>query len=314
MVLMLAVTLLTGCAPGRDDTSAATQRTARDVVRAVPVASPAPSPSPSSAPPDDVIDIGYLPDNESVAISTLWAELLGARDHTVHLKEVDPQAAYAGVADGSLDLFLSARMPAADAEHWETYGDRIEDLGPWYDAARLTWAVPDYVAVDSIAELRGLGDQFSHRVIGVESDARVMQVSKDEVLAAYELQDEYDVLVGSTTDMLAELVAAIDEREPIVVTLWEPHWAYAELPIKTLDDPEGAFGKPDAIHALASRGFGTMFPQVRDVVDHAAMDTEKMAELEIDVLNAGQGQESEGVADWLTYPDCKAMTDQWFAG
>ena len=42
-------------------------------------------------------------------------------------------------------------------DYMEEYGDSIEDLGTYYDNAKLTMAVPEYVDIDSIADLADNG-------------------------------------------------------------------------------------------------------------------------------------------------------------
>ena len=46
--------------------------------------------------------------------------------------------------------------------------------------------------------------------------------------------------------MITELENAIDAEEDIVVTLWTPFWAMPAYDMKALEDPEGAFGEPEA--------------------------------------------------------------------
>ena len=37
--------------------------------------------------------------------------------------------------------------------------------------------------------------------------------------------------------MLAALDTAIKAKKPVVVTLWQPHWAFQKYQIRLLDDP-----------------------------------------------------------------------------
>ena len=54
--------------------------------------------------------------------------------------------------------------------------------------------------------------------------------------------------------MLAELKRAYAKKEPIVVTLWSPHWAYSDYELKKLKDPKGAWGKGDGVHTRGPQG------------------------------------------------------------
>src|SRR5690554_3433376 len=60
-------------------------------------------------------------------------------------------------------------------------------------------------------------------------------------------EGEFELVESSTPAMLAALDSAVANDEPIVVTLWTPHWAYDAYPIKNLEDPDGAWGEPEEI-------------------------------------------------------------------
>src|SRR5699024_6958677 len=57
---------------------------------------------------------------------------------------------------------------------------------------------------------------------------------------------------SGTPAMLQELESATESGDNIVVTLWRPHWAYDAYPVRDLEDPEGAMGETEAIHATAN--------------------------------------------------------------
>src|SRR5690554_1100356 len=46
----------------------------------------------------------------------------------------------------------------------------------------------------------------------------------------------WELQTSSTPTMLTELETALENCEPIVVSLWHPHWAYAAYSIKDLED------------------------------------------------------------------------------
>ncbi|MEK8228064.1 hypothetical protein NKG05_21205 [Oerskovia sp. M15] len=57
------------------------------------------------------------------------------------------------------------------ADYKEQYGDDLEDLGYWYDDAKLTIAVNEDAPIDSIDELAANADLFGNRIVGIESGA-----------------------------------------------------------------------------------------------------------------------------------------------
>jgi glycine betaine/proline transport system substrate-binding protein len=106
---------------------------------------------------------------------------------------------------------------------------------------------------------------------------------------------------SSTPAMLAELSAAVDAGENIAVTLWRPHWAYDEFPIRDLEDPEGTLGEAEGIHSIGRTGFEEDYPQLAQWLQAFEMDSELLFSLENAMFNsdAEQGDYPEVVADWI---------------
>lgn len=257
------------------------------------------------------VRIGIIPWDEDVAVTHLWKHILEERGYTVELTQLDVAPVYAGLAEGDLDLFLDAWLPATHSDYLEQYGDRMEDLGIWYDQATLNIAVPEYVDATSLEDLKGQASQFDGRIVGIEPGAGLMRITRNEVIPQYELTD-YTLTEGSTPAMLAELERAIDREEPVVVTLWHPHWAYAAFPIKDLEDPKNALGDAEEIHAYGKQGFSDDFPEVAEWIGNFEMNDEALAALEELVINEfGDGQEDQAVQQWLEDPDHRQLVDDW---
>ena len=106
----------------------------------------------------------------------------------------------------------------------------------------------------SLADLKGRSGEFGGRIVGIEAGGGLMRATRDSVMKDYGL-GEYTLVEGSTPAMLAALDAAIKAQRNIVVTLWEPHWAFSRYPIRALTDPQGAFGKPDNLQAIATKAW-----------------------------------------------------------
>lgn len=257
------------------------------------------------------IKIGWIPWDEDIAATYLWKRVLEDEGYTVELTQLDVAPVFEGVASGDLDLFLDAWLPSTHEDYWAEYGDRLEDLAVWYDNGLLTWAVPEYMDVDSIEDLAGLEGELDGRIVGIEPGAGLTRVSREAVMPGYGL-DAFELVEGSTPAMLAELERAIKDEAPIVVTLWRPHWAYSVFPIKDLADPEGALGEAEEIHAVARVGFSDDFPEVAEWMAAFRMNDDQLAGLEDLVLNEyGAGQEEAAVDEWLSDADNRALVDGW---
>ncbi len=129
--------------------------------------------------------------------------------------------------------------------------------------------------------------------------------------AAAGASGEYELVEGSTPAMLTELRTAIENEEPIVVTLWRPHWAYAEFDIKDLEDPEGAMGEGEEIYGVANKDWAAENTELADVFREFTLDDDQLGSLENFVFNEHDGDEAAGVAAWLADGDNQDMVDGW---
>ncbi|WP_460109523.1 ABC transporter permease/substrate binding protein [Streptomyces sp. YKOK-J1] len=246
------------------------------------------------------ISIGYIPWDEGTATTYLWKELLEERGYRTEVKQLDPGPLYSGVARGDLDFQTDAWLPTTHKAYWDKYGSRLEDLGSWYGPTSLELTVPSYVkGVDSLADLKGQGKKFGGKIIGIEASAGMMGTLNEKVLKAYGLEGEYKVVSSSTSSMLAELDRSIKKKEPVVVTLWSPHWAYGKYDLKKLKDPKGAWGKGEQIHTVARKGFSADSPTVARWLKDFKLEEKQLTGLENEIRAAGEGHEQAGVRAWL---------------
>ncbi|MFD9729112.1 ABC transporter permease/substrate binding protein [Streptomyces sp. NPDC059072] len=246
------------------------------------------------------LNIGYIPWDEGTASTFLWKELLERRGFTVEAKQLELGALFTGLAGGQLDFQTDAWLPVTQAQYWEKYGNRLEDLGSWYGPTSLELTVPSYVeGVHSLADLKGKSAQFKGRIIGIEPSAGAMGALKDKVLKQYGLDSEYQVVDGSTPGMLAELKRAYEKKEPVAVVLWSPHWAYSTYELTKLQDPKGAWGKGDGIHSLARKGFAADEPRVAAWLRSFKLGEKQLTDLEAKIQETGKGKEQQAVRAWL---------------
>ncbi|MGI5374130.1 ABC transporter permease/substrate binding protein [Streptomyces sp. CA-251387] len=256
------------------------------------------------------IKIGYIPWDEGIASTYLWKELLERRGFKVATTQYAAGPLYTGVATGQLDFQTDAWLPTTHAEYWKKYGRQLDDLGSWYGPTSLELTVPSYMKdVNSLEDLKSKASEFKGRIIGIEPSAGMMGLLKDKVLKEYGLQGTYDVVDGSTPAMLAELKRAYAKKEPVVVTLWSPHWAYSDYDLKKLKDPKGAWGKGDGVHTLARKGFADDNPQVGEWLKDFSMTEKQLTDLESKITKAGKGKEQDAVRTWLKQNP--GLLDKW---
>jgi glycine betaine/proline transport system substrate-binding protein len=252
---------------------------------------------------DKSITLGIIPSwTDGLSTAYLWKDLLEDDGYDVEIKELaDAAPLYAGLANGDIDVYPSAWPEVTHKSYMDKYGDDIEDTGTYYDGAKLTFAVPTYSEIDSIADLPAHADELDGKIIGIEPGAGLTETTKTSVMPTYGLDEDFTLVESSTTAMLAQLKKATQAEEPIVVTLWRPFWANNEFPVKDLEDPEGALGEAEGLHELARTGFAEDYPEVAEMMGALKLDDEQYGSLEDLVVNKyGQGKEAEAVEEWLT--------------
>ncbi|MFJ9747665.1 ABC transporter permease/substrate binding protein [Streptomyces chartreusis] len=256
------------------------------------------------------LKIGYIPWDEGIASTYLWKELLERRGFKVTTSQYAAGPLYTGLATGQVDFETDSWLPTTHAEYWKKYGKQLEDLGSWYGPTSLELSVPSYVkGVDSLEDLKNNASKFKGKIIGIEPSAGMMGMLKDTVLKKYGLEGTYEVVDGSTPAMLAELKRAYAKKEPVLVTLWSPHWAYSDYDLTKLKDPKGAWGKGDGVHTLARKGFAGDNPEVGKWLKDFSMTEKQLTSLESQITKAGKGKEQDAVRTWLKRNP--GLLDKW---
>ena len=81
---------------------------------------------------------------------------------------------------------------------------------------------------------------------------------------AYDLK--LQLVEGSTAAMTAALKSAVDRKEWIAVTIWEPSWMMQKYPVKFLKDPKGIYPPPQSYYWIGKKGFSADNPHAREVI------------------------------------------------
>jgi len=246
--------------------------------------------------------------DEGVAVSELWKYILEDEGYEVELEYADPAPAFSGVVSGDYDLVMDGWLPVTHEDYVEEYGDDMVDLGVWNDEAVLTIAVNEDAPIESLDELADNADEVGNALVGIEPGAGLTRVTQDEVIPTYGLED-MDYTTSSTPAMLQEVDTALANGDNIAVTLWRPHWAYDEYPMRDLEDPEGALGEAESIHTFANPDFVDENDQVAEWIGNFEMDSETLHSLENLMFNENADADDyqpiveEWVADNQEYVD-----------
>ena len=217
--------------------------------------------------------------DEGIATSELWKAVLEDEGYDVTLEYADVAPLFAGLSTGDYDFTTDVWLPGTHAEYVEEFGDDMVDLGAWNTNAALTVAVNEDAPIDSLTELAENADLFGNQIVGIEPGAGLTAAMENAVIPGYGLEG-MEFTTSSTAAMLTELEAATSAGENVVVTLWEPHWAYGAFPIKNLEDPEGTLGEAEGLHIFSRTGFDSDFPQVADWLGNFEMSLDQLYDLE----------------------------------
>ncbi|CAH0154743.1 glycine betaine ABC transporter substrate-binding protein [Microbacterium sp. Bi128] len=248
------------------------------------------------------ITLGFLPSwTDGLSTAYLLEDQLEKLGYTVQMQTLtEAGPLYTGLAQGDVDIYPSAWPELTHKSYMDEYGDNIEDLGAYYDNAKLTIAVPSYVDIDSIDQLKDNAARFDGRIYGIEPGAGLTKQTQESMLPGYGLDGDFELVTSSTAAMLTELDNAIAAQKDIVVTLWRPFWANDAYDVKDLEDPQGLMGEPEKLHFLGTAGFAETYPDAAELIAGIQLDDAQYGALEDLVVNEyGEGREAEAVDAWL---------------
>ncbi|MDP9806273.1 glycine betaine/proline transport system substrate-binding protein [Trueperella bonasi] len=237
--------------------------------------------------------------DEGVVVSHMMAIALEEQGYDVELTDADIGVVFTSIASGDMDLLFDAWLPLTHADYVEQYGDDLEDLGVWYDDAKLTIAVNNDAPITSLEELADNADVFGNEIVGIDAGAGLTQTTENAVIPQYGLEG-MNFKISSTAAMLAELDSAMAAGKDIVVTLWTPHWAYGAYDIRDLEDPKGALGGAENVHTFARAGFTEDHPELAEMISNFELTAEELSDVENYALNENAGQPvDQAVGAWL---------------
>ncbi|MBW4085576.1 glycine betaine ABC transporter substrate-binding protein [Paenibacillus sp. S150] len=267
--------------------------------------------SSNSSKGNETVKLAYVAWDSEIASTYVVKEVLESKlGVTVEMLQVDAGPMWAGIADGSADGMVAAWLPSTHASYLEKYGSDIEDLGANLDGTKTGLTVPAYMDINSIEDLKNadVANSLNNQIIGIEPGAGIMTAS-EQAVEAYGLSD-YTLLESSSAAMAQELQKAYADNKPIVVTGWTPHWMFANMDLKYLEDPQEIYGGAKQIHTMVRQGLKEDMPDVYRFLDQFQWTPEDMAQVMIDI-QGGQSPEDAAKA-WVQ--EHEEQVGSWIAG
>lgn len=222
------------------------------------------------------------------------------------------RTAKAGVAILAAFLVVSAGaylfVDVNDSEYIEYGGDVLQD------GAKLGLAVTYYtyhiLEIQTISDLNSNPGYFDGVIVGVDDGAGIMKMTEQAI-------DEYGLNLqlqsSSEEGMLTSLKGAYDKNEPIVVTLWDPHWAASKYDMVYLEDNLGVYGEAESIQSWTRNGLLENDPDLALLLSRYTYDIEEFNGLLAFVEDGVEGMDvSETVAIWLA--ENEELKEKWLEG
>ena len=212
---------------------------------------------------EKTITVGTMSWEDLTPITGITKKVLEDSGYTVKVVSFSEWGiAYAALSKGDIQL-LASQTDYVAQDYWDKNKRRLEKISPVSHGLYQAIAVPKYVTIDSIDQLNDNADKFGGKIIGIEPGSGLM---RDAGNAVKDYGLKLQLVEGSTAAMTAALKSAIDRKEWVAVTVWEPSWMMQRYDVKFLKDPKGVFPPPQSYYWIGQKGFSAQYPHAREVI------------------------------------------------
>jgi len=230
------------------------------------------------------VTIGYVQWASAEASTHIVKKVLEGMDYSVKAPILQTGAMYQSASTGEIDSFVCSWLPDTDRNYWEKYGDSLVELNDNYTSAQIGIVVPEYVTIDSLAEMKDFKEKFDGRIVGIDPGAAEMIVVEEDVMPNYGL-DDWDLTESSGPAMTAELGRLVEEGKWVAVTGWKPHWKWSKWNLKFLEDPDLTMGSGEYIKTMGRPGIKEDLPEVAAFLQNYTISTEQLGEVMLAIKN-----------------------------
>src|SRR5262245_2869203 len=244
---------------------------------------------------DKTISMGTMSWEDLTPITGITKKVLEDAGYTVKVTEFSEWGiAYAALTKGDIQI-LASQTDYVAQDYWNKNKNRLEKISPVSHGLFQAIAVPKYVTIDSMDQLNDNADKFGGKIVGIEPGSGLM---RDAANAVKEYGLKTQLVEGSTAAMTAALKSAVDRKDWIAVTLWEPSWMFQKFDVKWLQDPKGVFPPPQSYYWIGHKGFVESHPHAREILASVYVPLEDIRAIN-GAVKDGKTMD-QAVADWIS--------------
>ncbi len=252
-------------------------------------------------------DLVYVNWAEGVAYTHLAKKVLEEKmGYQVTLTAADVGPAYTAVAQGDKDAFMETWLPVLHKDYLDKFSDDVIDLGHVYEGTQSGLAVPAYVTIDKISEIKSNAAKFDGKITGIDAGAGIMKTT-EQLIKDYDL--DVELLTSSGPAMTAALKNAVENKEWIVVTAWRPHWMFGRWDLKFLEqDEDKQVWKTGNIHIMGRKDLEEDKPELAAFLRNMSLTDAELADLMLKIEESDE--DIETVANtWMQ--ENEAVVNAW---
>jgi glycine betaine/proline transport system substrate-binding protein len=212
--------------------------------------------------------------------------------------------AFSSVASGNADVFNEAWLPTTHEEPWEKNKNELQKLGYTYKGTSVGWAVPTYMEVDTIPDLMDYTEELNGTINGIEAGSAINEQTR-RTLQRYDMADAFSVSSASGPATWQALESAIQDKKPIVVVGWYPHWKWTEFDLKYVDGAKtnhnvDIWGRPEDIFTVVGNDFVNSAPKEASCfLKEFEINDDQVVSLMSAFKNRGNASKPEAAEQWI---------------
>ncbi|CAK1252310.1 ABC transporter permease/substrate binding protein [Fructobacillus tropaeoli] len=250
------------------------------------------------------VNIGYVEWDSEVASTNVLAEAMRQHGYDVTITPLDNAVNWQSVANKQTDATVSAWLPNTHKALYAKYKNDVDLLGPNLKGVKLGLVVPDYMNVNSIADLT---NQANKTITGIEPGAGVMAAAQ-KTIDSYGNLSGWNLQASSSGAMVSALDKAYKAKQPIILTGWSPHWMFNKYKLKYLADPKGTMGSQESINTVVRKNLKQTNPDVYKVMKKFHWTQDDMQTVMLDIQNGKTP--TKAADDWISKH--KSQVNAWF--